>query len=62
MLFIACKAIVACCLVQTYLSKRFIMSNPTQTESPRGHVLLYSLSIFTAVATYVVLKVVDRKI
>lgn len=62
MLFVACKTIIACCLVQTYLSKRFIMSNPTQTESPQGDVLLYSLSIFTAVATYVVLKVVNSKI
>lgn len=38
------------------------MSNPTQTESPQGDLLLFSLSIFTAVATYVVLKIVDRKI
>lgn len=59
MLFIA---IIARCLVQTYLSKRFIMSNPTQTESLQGDVLLYSLSTFTAVTTYVVLKVVERKI
>lgn len=39
------------------------MSNPIQTESlKKGDVLLYSLSIFTAVAAYVVLKVGDRKI
>lgn len=62
MLFIACKAIIACCLVQTYLSKRLIMTNPTQTESPQGDLLLFSLSIFTAVAIYVVFKIVDRKI
>lgn len=56
MLFIVRKAIIACCLVQIYLSKRFIMSNPTQSESPQGDVLLHSLSIFTAVAMCVLLK------